>query len=273
MKKIDAIKAVARNLNDLIIDSTPASITGSSAYFDVLIQPLDEQLRGKHSYIYDGAGAGQARTIGSFTASENMVGFPQSFTTLPSTNSNFLFFHKFLKDDYDNALERVEGIARLEFLEEKVATLQLAGTQYEYAVPSGYEYISTLRLVPSSNSDYDTDDEVSRFHEIPPRFWRIEANPLGSYVIAFDGRKIAMDTVNEEWVRIMGQAKPSSLGTDNATIPENLKEFLIIGASMLLSSQRISEGKEWQSKFYAFRDLYRDIKDSVFTPKRGKKVG
>jgi len=273
MDKITAIKAVARNLRDLILDATPSTATPSYMGFPALVHPVTNQLQGRNAYIYSGAGAGQERTITSFTPGSNSIVFSEFLTSAPSVNSTTLIFQHFQKNEYDNAIDRMIGLSELKYLEDKVATMELVGTQYEYSVPSGFQFISSLRIVPSGGSDYETDDEANRWWELPPRFWHIEANPLGSYIIAIDSRKISMDTLNEQMVRVMGQAPASAIGTDNAAIPEKLEEYLIQGASMILSSQRINENREWQAKFYMFRDMTRDLEEYIFSHRRGKKVG
>ncbi len=272
MDRITLIKAVSRNLADLVVDTTPASLSGSYIDANELIHPLVDQLRGYHFYIYSGAGNGQSRVVGSFDPTYNRIGFPQSLGSVPSINSNFILTKYWRKADYDNALDRTLGRIQLQYLEDKVATLQLVGSQYEYVVPSGFEYIHTLRLVPTGDSDYEADDETARIFELPQRYWRIEMNPLGSKIVAFDARKIAMDTVHEQYVRIMGQTKITVGTADTSTIPAKLEEYLIAGSSMLLSSQRISEDREWQSKFGIFRDMANALEPYAYTPKRGKQI-
>jgi len=281
MDKITAIAAIARNLKDLIIDANPASISNATGTvfmdFLELIHPLADQLAGKAAYIYDGGGAGQQRISTGFLTATNRVVFGRTFTTAPSTNSDVLMFSHWDKDDYDNALERLIGKARLVHLEEKVATMELVGSQYAYLVPSGFEYISALRIVPSGGDlDYEADDEVNRIFEIHPRNFTIEPNAGGSFLIVIDPRKVSIDAVlNQEWVHIIGQAPPDIAATDNADIPDGLEEFLINGACMLLASQRIS-GKandEWVAKFLMYRDEQRTLEEYIHRPRYGKRVG
>ena len=272
MNRMDSIKASSRNLRDLVVDTVPASLTGSTIDADDLIHPVSGQLKGFNLYLYGGAGAGQARVITDFLPANNRV-VTRGFGSIPSTNSSIVIFEKFRKDEYDNALDRIIGIARGKYLENRVATLSIVATQYEYAVPSGFEYIRALRLVPSGYSDYDADDEVSRIFEFPHTSWRIESNPLGTFIIVFDRRKVSLDSFDEEWVRVIGQAKPFIGATDNATIPEALEEYLIQGTSMMMASQRIDENREWQAKFYMFRDMTRDLEDYIYRHRMGKKVG
>jgi len=278
MDKLDALKAVARNLRDLRLDTTPASSTGTSIDALRAIFPAADQMIGWYTYIYGGGigtanAIGQDRVVTDFDPTNKRMIFSPAWDPVPSTNSNFIVTKRFEKSEYDNALERMIGVGRLKHLIDQVATLALVGSQYEYAVPSGLEYINTLRLVPSGSSEYDADDEVNRMYELDTRYWRVERNPLGTYIIAFDSRKISLDNFDNEWVRVMGQAKPVITATDNATIPNKLEEFIINGASMLLASQLMDEAQEWKIKFYMFRDTHRELIEDIFTPRRGKQVG
>ncbi len=274
MDRITAIKAISRNLHDLVVDTIPASMTGTSVDALKLIHPITNQLQGKNFYIYSGAGAGQERTIGSFNTTNRRAVFPEAFITVPSINSNFLVFTHWMKSDYDNAVDRLVGMAKLSYLQYRVATMALAATQYEYLVPSGFDYIGNLRLVPSgSDTDYAADDEVDRIFEIAPSSWLVTANPQGSYTIVFDPRKISLDSLDEEWMTITGQAKLDVAATDNATIPEDIEEYIIAGASAILASERISEGQEWKSKFSIFRQTMDNLEPYVFRHRRGKRVG
>ena len=276
MDRATAIKAIARNLRDLIADSVPASLGATFVDSVKLIHPETGQLRGYDFYIYSGVGAGQQRTVASFDPVNNRLGFAEVLTTVPSINSNFLLFRQFPKDEYDNAIDRMVGLAQQQYLQEFTATISIVGTQFEYVVPSGMEYINTLRLVPSGGagySDYEVSDYVNRIYEISSSHWRIEQNPLGSYLISFDPRKVSLDDLDGDSLRIMGQAKPVINATDNATITPDLEEYIISGATALLASQRIDEGREWQAKFYLHRDNTRTLEQYIFRPRRGKRVG
>ena len=178
MDKITGIKAVARNLNDLIIDAKPVSLSNATGTifldFAELIHPLTDQLKGYPVYAYSGGGAGQPRFVSGFLPANNRVVFDRAFSPSPSTNTDVLIFKHWGKDEYDNAFNRFIGKARLVHLIEKVATMELVGTQYTYLVPSGFEYVGALRLVPSGGGgDYEEDDEINRFFELPPRCFYI----------------------------------------------------------------------------------------------------
>ncbi len=272
MSDISLYEAVARNMRDVAAKGN-GSATGTAFYSAAFIHPVADQLKGKSIYFYEGAGAGQMRTITKSIVGSKSIEVGVTFTTVPSTNSSFLVFNYFEAEDYENAMNRAMGWAKLRHLDEKVATTSIVPTQYEYPVPSGYEYISTLRLVPtggSNYSDYGASDEVSRLFELPSRYWRIEANPLGTFVIAFDPQKIDLNSFDGQAIRIMGQAKPDFTGT---LIADELEEYIVNAASMLLSSQRMGEGNEWVRKFGIFRDMTKDMENVIFTHPRGKRVG
>ena len=276
---IDIIKNSALNLYDLIVDGVPASLTGSTIDHLGLLQPQSPQLQGVNLYIYSGAGAGQERIVGSFSPTNHRLCFPQVFGSVPSLNSNFILTKRFPKSQYDNAIKRAIGIARMKHFSEYVATMALAATQYEYPVPSGMEYINTLRLVPSGNTYYANDAVVDTVFEIPPRVWRIERNYGGSYVISIDPRKINLGGYDKYICRVNGQAKPDIQATDNATIPAQLEEYLTAQTSMLMAALITDQAGKADSKFYLFRDMVKGtptapgLEDYITSHIRGKQVG
>lgn len=279
MDRITAIKAIARNLKDLVVDTIPATLSSTEVRANKLTHPIDNQLKGYPFYIYSGAGAGQARVVGTHTASLKCLVFAESFSSIPSTNSNFVLFSHWDKDEYDNALDRSIGWAKLRYLEGKVATMELAASQYEYATPSGFEYISGIRLVPSGSTDYGDSTDVRTQFEFHPRYYRIEPNAKGTYIIIFDRRLVNLDDFDEQMVNVVGQMKPDINATDNATIPEDLEEYVVAASSMLLSSQRMNENQEWRSKFYMFRDEVKGSKgmpgleEYIHRSRYGKRIG
>jgi len=105
MQKIEMIKAISRNLRDLVVDSVPASLTGSTVDVLKLIHPNAKQLQGKHFFIYEGGGFGQSRIVGTLDTANRRIYFTEGFTTVPSTNSKFVIFDEFDIDDYKNAFD------------------------------------------------------------------------------------------------------------------------------------------------------------------------
>lgn len=273
--KIDLIKSVARSHHDLIVDGIPASYCATYADFDRLIQPREGQLIGRNFYVYEGTGAGQDRIIADFLPANNRVVFDQPLTVTLTGSTGCVIFNYWEKDDYDNAIDRAVGRAQQIYYPENVATLQLAGSQYEYPIPSiggGFQYVSQLRLVPSGHTDYAQDDEVERLFEIPSHRWRVEKNAVGTAVLVFDSRKISMNNYNNEWLRVIGQTKMEALGTDNSTVPVDVEEFLIANATARLAQQRVNEDKEWTIKTNNARSDSKFYEDHIHSHISGREV-
>ena len=268
---ISLYESIARNIGDIYAKGIPSNGTPTTFDSTSLVSRNAQNIVGKEVFFYTGGGAGQARTIGSFSPTGTYrVYVEPPFDTAPSSNSKFLIFDKFRTEDYESAMNRGLGKAKLTYLQDKVGTLVIVGTQFEYPVPSGIEWISTIRLVPSLNTDYRAVDEVDTVFELPARYWRIERNVGGSYLIAFDARRINMSSFDGETAKVMGQAKADLSGT---LLPEQIEEFVIAYASTILASQKIREGEQWKQAFYMFRDEANKLENYVFSYGHGKKVG
>ena len=261
---------VARNLGDVLVKGIPTNATPTTFEAANLIFKNAEQVIGKEVYFFTGGGAGQFRTVGSFAPASKRIIVDQAFSTTPSTNSEFIVFRDFRTEDYESAVNRGMGKAKLTYLQDMVGTTAIVGTQFEYPVPSGMEYISTIRLVPSLGSDYSAVDEIDTVFELPSRYWRIERNVGGSYLVAFDARRIDMSSFDKNIVKFIGQAKPDLSGS---MLPEQMEEFVIAYATTIMASQKIREGEQWKQAFYMFRDEANKLESYVFSYGHGKRVG
>lgn len=269
LSNISIYEAIGRNIGDVLVKGVPTNCIGSTLESISLVYPLEQQLRGKELFIYEGSGDGQSRVISDFVPGSNFVVLDPIFSTVPTSDSRFIIFNHFQVDDYENAMNRAMGFARLLYLDERVATLQLVGTQYEYPVPSGFEYVNNIHLVPSGSTDYRSDDEVTRLFDIASRLWHLQRNAVGTPMIVFDPRKISIAPLNEEMVNVVGQVKPEFTAT---AMPENLQEFIISRASSLLSARLIGEGSEWKTKFGYFKNQSDNLEKYIYRPRRGKRV-
>ncbi len=267
---ISIYEPIGRSIGDVLVQGTPTGATATTMDSNVLIFPDAQKLKGKELFLFEGQGAGQARTITLFDPSTNRVTIEPQFSIVPTADTKFLIFEHYQVQDYENAMNRSMGKVKLRHLVDMVATASFVATQYEYAVPSGMEWISTLRLIPSGNSAYRDHIDIRNIFEIPPRFWRIEANQGGSYIIAIDPRQINLNDFNGQIFDIKGQSKPDFGGT---LIEEDLQEYIIMNSSMLLTSQRVMEDQEWRNKFIMFRDEVRTLEDYIVRNGRGKHVG
>jgi len=271
--KISIIQQVARNCRDLIVDSVPASYSGSSIDIAKLIHPRVGQLKGKFLYIYSGSLAGVDRVITGFEPANNRVSFDQVFGSLPGDADQMIITDFWEYSEYSNMLNQAMRIARNHFLQDVSATLDMVATQSEYPVPSGMEYVNSLRVVPSGNTNYAADSYASSVFVIEPRMFRIEKTPVGSSVIVIDPRQVELSTFDDSWFRVMGQAKPSILENDSDVVPDDLEAYLIARTTMLISEQRAVENKFWSTKFKTYALMTSDLEEYIYRNAYGKRVG
>ncbi len=253
----DIYEAVARNLGDILTKGTPTNCTASSFQSDAFIFPQANQLQGKFFYFYEGAGVGQSRVVASYNVGSLSIYISPKFGSIPSINSSFILLKNFKMEDYENAFERAVGKVKQAYLVDMIGTNAVVGTQYEYPVPSGMEWVYSLRLVPSTNSDYSEDSDVEYGFKFPGRFWRIEQNVGGSYLICFDSRKIDLGDFNNQIIRIQGQGKPDFVAT---LVPEDVQEYIIAVSSMQLAAQLADVDANYKRLFYMYRD---EVKGSL----------
>ena len=275
MADVSLYEAIGRNLGDVITKGTPTGATATTADSNSFMFLLAQQLQGKNVYLYEGEGAGQSRTITVFAPDNNRVTVLPDWATVPTANSRFIVFDKFKAEDYEHHMNRAMGQISLKYLSDMVASMALYGTQYEYPVPSGMEWINTIRIVPTSNSDYGDDSTIKRKFEFPPREWRIEMNSVGTYVITFDPRKVDMDSFDKDIVTVHGQGRPDFVAT---VIPADLEEFIVADATMKMAALMRGRGKEWDSIYYNAKDEVKGTRDVpgleeyIFKYGAGKKV-
>ncbi len=269
---MNIVESIARNLDDLVTKGQVASFTGSTIDAAALIYPVTNQLQGYDSYFYEGSGLGQRRTITAFDPTNKRMTFSPALDTAPSTNTKFLVLKKFKYDDYANALDQVVGVVKMQYLTEKVATMEIVASQYEYIVPSGFAFIENIRLVPSGNTDYANDDEVDRIFEIPNHYWHIEGNVGGTRLIVFDSRYIHIDNIDDEICRVIGQARADITYSMSENFPDKVNEYIKCKTSALLAVRRIREGNEWKDKFAIYQDLAQKYEPYLKSRIRGKPV-
>uniref|UniRef100_A0A6M3IZB8 Uncharacterized protein n=1 Tax=viral metagenome TaxID=1070528 RepID=A0A6M3IZB8_9ZZZZ len=270
---VSLYESIARNLGDVLVKGVATNCTGTAFQSSVLINRDALAFNGKDCYFYSGLGAGQSRAVGSFDPANRRIIVEDTFGTIATINTSFMIFDKFTTEDYESAMNRAIGKAKLIALQEFVGTIALVATQYDYAVPSGMEYIDGIRLVPSSGSDYANVDTIRRVVELPMRWWAVNGNQGGSRLIIFDSRYVNMDNYAGMICRVEGQSKYDFAGTQ---INAGVEEYVIQYASMVMSGQK--EGKEWDRRFYMFRDELKGrgndmgLETTITNYGRGRKV-
>jgi len=271
---VSLYESIGRNLGDILHKgASPTNATTSGFTALSLINKDPAVFNGKDIYFYSGGGAGQSRVCASLNVASRQILVQELFDTIASVNTKFLVFNNFNTEDYESAMNRAIGKAKLLALQEYVGTMAIVATQYDYVVPSGMEYIDGIRLVPSAGSDYANVDSMRRVTELPPRIWDIQGNVGGSRFIIFDPRYINMDNYDKFICCIEGQSKYDFSGTQ---INSEVEEYVIAYSSMVLSGQK--EGKEWDRRFYMFRDEVKGrgsdvgLETTITNYGRGRKV-
>jgi hypothetical protein len=131
-----------------------------------------------------------------------------------------------------------------------VGTFAVVGSQYEYSIPSGFEFIHDMHFVPTTGSDYEALLMNNwDAYRVPRHAWSVE-----NKTIVFHPYYIDLDDYDGEYLRILGQGKPDPLEDDEDTFDDVLEEYLVAYATMHLSRRRIDEGQEWLQKYLAARD-------------------
>ena len=234
MNKIQIETAIARVLGDLLLEGIVDAATGSVISDTELIFTESGQLRGKDLYIHTGAVASspQARTIASYLVGS--LGVVPAFSPVPTIGDKYNIYDRYKHSDYSDAIDSAMRLARLIHLIDYVGTLAIVATQWEYAVPSGFKYIQSLRIVPSVGTDYADDTAFG----LDRNMWRVDSKVSGSRVIVFDPRFIDLDDYDDEIVLVSGQRKPIdfTVPTQNSEVPD---DFLIMKAASIIAQRKL----------------------------------
>ena len=269
MNRNELQTAIARLLGDLLLEGTVDAGTTSGIADTELAFSLADQLKGKELAIMSAASptlAGVSRTISA--SSVGSLSLTPSLPAAPTAGDTYHIYSSFKYQDYKQAIDEAVRRARDIHLIDASATLSIVATQWEYAVPSGFRYISDMWFVPSGSLDYADQDTAFR---IPRSAWLVKANPAGSKVIAFDPRIIDLDDWDDELIRLYGQRRPAelSVGTTVSEIPES---YLIQKAMSLLTLRKLGYGAEWAARFGYHNTEALRLERSIFRARRANAV-
>lgn len=259
--KIDLIKLVARNLGILIQDSTVKVATNNTLNDDLLLYTQTEQIKGRYLYGYGTpTHTAFSRLISDFTSGATptiQVSPSWGTNSAPTIGQSYLILNYFKTEEMKAIAEEAIKAAGKYFLARTFATLQLIGTQYEYTIPSGFAYISDMHFVPSSgNTDHDSLTQYS----VPRYMWRVENSK-----IVFSPEYIDLDDYDKQFVRIIGQSRPSLLGNDHSTYDDLLEQYLLAYCVKELSWRRADESQGWLAKYGAARQALLEEQDRIST--------
>ena len=277
MNKIDVIKAAAYNIGDIAAVGTSSTATPTSVDVPNFVMPESAQIQGFYLYARNVGTVGwssQKRILSDFDPANTrcLINAALSFSPSPS-GAEITIFRNFPMDEYENAFNQAVGKARLRHLEDYVATIGLNASQYEYAVPSGLVTVVSCRLVPSGpTSDYGGDDMVNRNFNLDG-LWLLERNPNGSMCLIFDPRRVDMDNLDDEWIRVIGQVRPSVAPTDVGTVSVEIEQFLIAETTKLMAAKKMTINPDkWKALFGAYRDEANELENLMHRSYRGVTV-
>lgn len=231
MNRMEIETAVSRLLGDLLLEGTVDAASQSIITDSDIIFPESSLLRGMDIYLKATTSptiADTSRVIAS--SAQGSVGIVPTLGIAPTVGDTYNIYRSLRHADYLAAINTALRTARELHLVPFSATLGLVATQWEYAVPVGFRYISSLWIVPSANTDYTLDN----YKKLERASWNVRINPAGSRVINFDPRLIDLDDYDNEIVVLRGQRVISSITSATYNIETELEDYLVHKAATLL---------------------------------------
>ena len=261
MNKITLMPAISRKLGDFVLDGVVGTMFAGNVVKDErIVAESNNQLKGFQFYCYQGVGFNQPRTIVENNVGSMTITVAPSLGTIPTIGDKYYLTKRFGYDDYSSAID--ESMRRAKFLNliPYTATMSLVGTQYEYAVPSGFRYIHELHFVPTGSSDY----MIESYYPMDRRAWDIHRNPVGTYTIYLDPRFYNPASNISGMILVNGQRSPIELGTPTAN-SEVDEDFIIAFSAAILSNRLIDEGNAWLQRYLSFKQESDRLESAIFT--------
>ncbi len=230
-------QSVALGLDDCVICKVDANATTSTCANATLLK-ADDYYKGWDLRFYLGTHKDVTREVTDFVKSTGMVTFAPVVTNATDTTDYFELHRRFSTNQYNDAINRAIEIGKDEYLlDKKDESLTFTTDTYEYAVPSGFRYISQIyREDLTTASLYPTENLIDS-----RQWWVIPVNSTNA-LIKFDNNKYPIGaSFNGFNMRIIGQQLQSNLTNDADTcaLPS---EFVIQYARALLLSQEKDSG-------------------------------
>ena len=269
MNKIELAKAIATRLGDLMVDGTVDGATANTLQDIELLFPVDDQCKGFGLYIHTSAlAADQDKIVSAFTAASHSLTVVPTFGVTPTIGDLYYLFERFRWRDYSEAINDAMRAARRVSLLPYTATMNIVGTQDAYPIPSGFDSINQLVVIPSGASNYDLDN----WRDIPRQCWDIHKDAVGTYNLYFDPRFIELSNYDGRPAMVIGQRKPVLLSTPttNAEVDD---DFLVNFALADLALRRVGEGEEWYRKSYQYLLRARELERLIFTYQYPDSIG
>ncbi len=254
----DKLRAlIAGNLegDQLATGTVAASPAPAASAFKVaeLVGLPPNSLTGKLLTLSSGTYKDLDRTIASYDDIGQLVTLRVAFAGAPTAADKVEIYKNFTKTEYDKCISQAIESAKVRFMYDKVdRTTLIAASTYEYAVPSGFAYISRL-VLETATGQYTAD--------IPDSWWEfiIKGTPAAVYIKFFISAEVL--SYAGYHIEIQGQAYPSDLTADTGTtnVPD---DYIVAWAAMMMALRKpmsVNDTMGWINKVNNWRSTTRDI--------------
>uniref|UniRef100_A0A6M3IPJ6 Uncharacterized protein n=1 Tax=viral metagenome TaxID=1070528 RepID=A0A6M3IPJ6_9ZZZZ len=236
-------QSIAYALDDCVVCRVDANATTSTCANATLLK-ADDYYNGYDCRFYLGTHKDVTREVTDFVKSTGTVTFAPVVTNATDTTDYFELHRRFSTSQYNDAINRAIEMGKDEYLlDKKDETATLVTDTYEYAVPSGFRYISQIYREDT------TDDDTYYVQNLidSRKWWVVPVNATNSVIKFADNMYPIGSDLNGQKLRIIGQQLQSNLTNDADTclLPS---EFVIQQARAILLSQE-KGSDERQAKF------------------------
>uniref|UniRef100_A0A6M3L7A2 Uncharacterized protein n=1 Tax=viral metagenome TaxID=1070528 RepID=A0A6M3L7A2_9ZZZZ len=237
-------QSVSLGLDDCYVCKVDANATNATMANAALLR-ADDYYNGWDCRFYLGTHKDTTREVTDFVNSNTTLTFAPVLASVTDTTDYFELHKRFTTLQYNDAINRAIELGKDEYLlDKKDETTALVSGTYEYAVPSGFRYISQIYLESVAASGvYNTSDLIDK-----SKWWVVPVNATNS-VLKFDDNRFGISTGEAgRDLRIIGQQLQSNLTNDADTcaLPS---EFVIQQTrAILLMQEKGSEAQAQQAQ-------------------------
>lgn len=232
-------QSVSLGLDDNIMAQCTSNATNTTVVSTYLLK-ADDYYNGWDCRLYLGTHKDNSREVTDWVLSTKTITVAPAVTNATDTTDYFELHRRFTTLQYNDAINRAIEIGKDEYLLDKKdeSTVLVSGT-YEYAVPSGFRYISQIYLENAATTGiYYTSNLIDS-----RKWWVVPVNST-SALIKFDDSLFGIGAGEAgRDLRIIGQQLQSNLTNDADTclLPS---EFVIQQVRAILLMQE--KGNEVQ---------------------------
>jgi hypothetical protein len=171
-------QSLSRSLDDCIVCKVDANATNATVANATLIEG-DDYYNGYDIRFYLGTHKDLTRKVSDFAASSDTATFVPVLASNTDTTDYFELHKKYTTAQYNDAINRAISMGKDEYLlDKKDETTVLVSGTYEYAVPSGFRYISQMYLEETTASGtYNSSGLIDS-----RKYWVVPVNSTNSVV-------------------------------------------------------------------------------------------